>query len=412
MAVLQRLIEKSTKEIYQSKLELRRSHKFLEEVHRAIPGALVVFDEAQEILSVSASTCRLLGYDESELLGQKMSTILNRDADLDPAALDEQGVGVFQSEVNFKSKRGEQVPVWLSASTGPRVGALTTWYMVIGQDIRERKKLEVQLRHTQKLESIGQLAAGIAHEINTPIQFVNDSIDFLKESFDDMLQLQAAYLRAIEAAAESSPELRQAIADADEEADFAFIAKEAPLALDRCVDGLTRVSSIVKSLKTFSHPGAKGKVPSNLASGIQDTLVIAASEYKLVAKVETDLADDVTAVACRLSDINQVVLNLVVNAAHAIADQRKALDQRELGLICVSARKVGENVEVRVSDSGGGIPESVQERIFDPFFTTKEVGQGTGQGLSLAHEVMEQHDGTVRFETGPSGTTFILEWPG
>ncbi len=340
-----------------------------------------------------------------------MVEILDPGEELDPAVLSDDSATSFESEIDFKSKAGDTVPVWLSASVGPRVGNQPTWYMVIGQDMRERKKLEVQLRHTQKLESIGQLAAGIAHEINTPIQFVNDSIEFLKDSFDDIIQLQAAYLRVIDTVGKENPELKQALADADEEADFEFIAEEAPKALERCVDGLTRVSSIVKALKSFSHPGGEGQVPSDLVSGIEDTLVIAATEYKFVATVETDLAEDVRDVTCRIGDINQVVLNLVVNAAHAIDDQRKELEQRELGLIRVSAKRVGKNVEVRVKDSGGGIPESAQARIFDPFFTTKDVGQGTGQGLSLAHKVMEQHDGSVRFETGPKGTTFILEWP-
>jgi len=280
------------------------------------------------------------------------------------------------------------------------------------KEIEERARMEIELRHAQKLESVGQLAAGVAHEINTPIQFIGDSVNFLKEGFEDAMNLIATYQGAMNDWEHGKPhsELKGKLDEAVEDADIEYVQENAPPAFDRTLEGVRRVAKIVRAMKEFAHPDTGGQQPANLNQAIETTLEVARSEYKLVADVETDLGElpDVT---CQLGDINQVVLNLVVNATHAIADNQK---DGERGRIRVATRLLNpETVEIQVEDSGGGIPEHVRGKIFDPFFTTKEVGRGTGQGLAISHSVVvEKHQGSLRFDTEVGkGTTFFIQLP-
>jgi PAS domain S-box-containing protein len=266
----------------------------------------------------------------------------------------------------------------------------------IGYDITERKRAEQRMAAGERLESIGRLAAGVAHEINTPIQFLNDSVSFIREAIQDLL----ADNRMLRASMPVAPEPDENIED---------LKRELPPALDRIVDGLGRIAEIVRSMKEFSHADQRSMSEVDLNRAIHSTLIIARSEYKYVAEVETEFAP-LPAVICHGGQINQVVLNLVVNAAHAIADQVKDTGQK--GLITVKTRVDGGFAVISISDTGGGIPEAVRARIFEPFFTTKEVGKGTGQGLSIAHKVVASHGGTLDFETEMGkGTTFFVRLP-
>jgi PAS domain S-box-containing protein len=277
---------------------------------------------------------------------------------------------------------------------------------------QEKDSMEVQLRHAQKLESIGQLAAGIAHEINTPTQYIGDNLHFLADVFADVRVLLEAQERILPAM-EGHEELRAAageIRQARAEADVSYLMSEMPRALEQAMDGVSRVSTLVKAMKEFSHPGTKEKTPTDLNGAILSTITVARNEWKYVARMETDLDPDLPLVACLVSDFNQVMLNLIVNAAHAIADSSTG---GKLGTITVSTRVSGDQVEVRVKDTGTGIPFQVRDRIFDPFFTTKEVGKGTGQGLAIARSVVvDKHCGVLNFETEMgAGTTFIVRLP-
>ncbi|HEY3738335.1 MAG TPA: ATP-binding protein [Bryobacteraceae bacterium] len=277
---------------------------------------------------------------------------------------------------------------------------------------REKDAMEVQLRHAQKLESIGQLAAGIAHEINTPTQYIGDNLHFLRDAFGDVstvIQTQQRMLPLIETHAElreSAAEIRRAM----DAAEVDYLLEEMPKALEQAIDGVGRVSTLVKAMKEFSHPGTKDKVPADLNSAIQSTITVARNEWKYVARLETDFDPNLPAVPCIVNDFNQVMLNLIVNAAHAIGG---AVKDGELGLIKICTRTIGDSVEIRVEDSGTGIPVEVRERIFEPFFTTKDVGKGTGQGLAIAHSVVvDKHGGTLHFETEIGrGTTFVVRLP-
>ncbi len=264
-------------------------------------------------------------------------------------------------------------------------------------DVTDRKEAELRLAAAERLESIGRLAAGVAHEINTPVQYVNDSVYFIREGVQELLAYCAQVRSA--AAGETVPP-----------ADLDYLQEHLPAALDRAVDGLTRVAEIVRSMKEFSHADQTAMAPVDLNRAIQSTLVVARSEYKYVADLVTDFGE-LPAVVCHGGQVNQVVLNLVVNAAHAIAERNK--DTQQKGNIIVTTRVEGGDVVISVKDDGGGIPDAIRHRIFEPFFTTKEVGRGTGQGLSIARSAIVQgHGGSLDFETEAGvGTTFHVRLP-
>ncbi len=266
-----------------------------------------------------------------------------------------------------------------------------------GFDITERKSAEERMASSDRLESIGRLAAGVAHEINTPVQFLNDSVRFIHEGVGELLD----YIDKLHASMQPKPE---------ENEDIEYLREELPPALSRVAEGLQRISEIVRSMKDFSHADQNEMSAVDLNRSIASTLVIARTEYKDVADLETDYGE-LPPVMCHGGQVNQVVLNLVVNSAHAIADRMKETGQR--GRIRVSTRAEGDDVHIAIEDTGGGIPESIRGRIFDPFFTTKEVGRGTGQGLSIVRNVIVKgHNGQLDFDTEMGkGTTFHLRLP-
>jgi PAS domain S-box-containing protein len=284
--------------------------------------------------------------------------------------------------------------------------------LAIAQDVTERNRLEIELRHSQKLEAVGSLAAGIAHEINTPIQFVGDNIRFLGEACTDLNTVQEKYHRLRNAAAndEALRALAEEVAEAEKAVDIAYLMKEIPRAIEQSLDGVTRVATLVRAMKEFAHPDQKEKSAADINAALLSTLTVARNELKYIANVETEFGD-LPLVVCNIGEVNQVFLNLLVNAAHAIGDAKKGTDEK--GLIRVRTAIEKDAVLVSISDTGCGIPENIRDKIFDPFFTTKETGRGTGQGLAIAHAVVaERHGGTLTFasEVG-KGSTFYVRLP-
>jgi len=285
-------------------------------------------------------------------------------------------------------------------------------FILLATDISQRRIMEGQLRQSQKLESIGQLAAGIAHEINTPTQFIGGNIRFVRDSFEGL----AEFIRAAQALTvgdrQSTAEELETLRRTAKAADLEYLLTELPKALEESLEGVERVARIVHAMKEFSHPGTAEMVMVNLNRAVESTVTVARNEWKYVAEVELRLDPALPVVPCHPGDINQVVLNLVVNAAHAIADTDHVRKGGK-GLIVISTRTDGRCVEIRVADSGVGIPEGIRQRIFDPFFTTKEVGKGTGQGLFVCHKVVtEKHRGVIAFESEVGvGTTFTVRLP-
>jgi PAS domain S-box-containing protein len=278
-------------------------------------------------------------------------------------------------------------------------------------EMKERERIGIELQLAQKLESVGRLAAGIAHEINTPIQYVGDSVYFLRSAFDDLDKL----FNSINVAATMLPDgaqreaYKHEIAELERKHDLEYLRAEVPKAFTRTFDGVERVTNIVKAMKEFAHPDANEQSPVDLLHALETTLLVASNEYKYVAKVRTEFCE-LPQVVCNVGELNQVFLNLIVNAAHAIKDAEKDADSGE---ITIRVKAEGDQAVICVSDNGCGVPQENLSKLYDPFFTTKEVGRGTGQGLAISHAiVVDKHGGeiSVKSEVGV-GTEFTVRLP-
>ncbi len=300
----------------------------------------------------------------------------------------------------------------LESQVRQRTEALEIAYQALKKEMTEKKRVVDELSLAQKLESVGRLASGIAHEINTPVQFVSDAVHFVQGAFNDTFPLLERYraLREAAAAGKVSEELINEVVEAEEVAEVGFIKEQIPKALESAIDGLGRVATLVRSMKEFAHPDQTTKAAADINRALSTTLTIARNEYKYVAEIETAYGE-IPPILCHIGELNQVFLNVIVNASHAIAEAVAGTESR--GLIKVATRRDGEDVVIAISDTGSGIPEAIRSKIFDPFFTTKEVGKGTGQGLAIARSVVvDKHAGaiTVESEVG-RGTTFLIRLP-
>ncbi|MBW8014658.1 MAG: ATP-binding protein [Planctomycetes bacterium] len=270
-----------------------------------------------------------------------------------------------------------------------------------------------ELERTQMLQNLGKLTAGIAHEINTPIQFIGDNLQFLSNGFEDILSLLCEYEKFRTEATEAavSNDQHERVLAAKVKTDVDFIAKEIPKAIAQSIDGIKRVSSMISAMRDFSHIDERRFAPANLNKAIESTIVILRNEIKYVADVETNLDDNLPAVMCCIDEIQQVFLNLVINAAHSIGDCHEEGGDR--GLIKISSRIEGDDAVFTISDSGKGISPEIREKIFEQFFTTKGPGKGTGQGLSIVQKaVTERHNGRLELESAEGvGTTFTVYIP-
>jgi PAS domain S-box-containing protein len=361
------------------------------------------------VLYQAGSVRSVLGHEPSELVGANLGGWVDPDdvSQLLSLCRTSDAAG---AELNFRHADGSVRPCEVRATS---LLDHPAWVGVVLniRDVSQRKRLEVELRLAQKLESVGQLAAGIAHEINTPIQYVSSSMDFLDHAFTDLATLQEAYAALRDAAAGPGvdAEALALVAAAEDAADLEYLRERVPAALERSRHGLARVAKIIGAMRVFGRPSSSGVVPVCIKAAIENTLVVAASEYKYVADVTTDLAD-VPLVLSHGGDIDQVLINLIVNASHAIADV--VADSGARGTIDIRTSVEDDHAVITIADSGGGIPAEITARVFDPFFTTKEVGRGTGQGLAIARTIIHRDGGELTFETQPGhGTTFTIRLP-
>jgi len=275
------------------------------------------------------------------------------------------------------------------------------------------QQVQLRLAQAEKLESIGELAAGIAHEINTPIQYVGDNTRFVQDACKDLNGVLENCQQLIAAMQDSGDIVNAAakLSASMEHADVDYLISEIPAAIEQTLEGVDRVANIVRAMKEFAHPGASEMTPTNLSTAISNTVMVARNEWKYVAEVGTDFQEDLPLVPCLPGKINQVLLNMIVNAAHAIGATENANPTK--GRINISTRLVDPHAEIRITDTGRGIaPENI-DRIFTPFFTTKAAGKGTGQGLAIAHTVIvEKHNGSIDVQSNlGEGTTFIIRIP-
>lgn len=402
----------------QAERQLRNAHAETQQLLTSISSVLIGLDNEMRITKWNSAAEALFGVAAAHALGKSLAQCaiawrtndvpeqIARYRDADEAARIE--------ELWFKDPSGRDHALGLTVNPIKTDDGASAGLLLLGADITEQKLLESQLRQAQKLESIGHLAAGIAHEINTPIQFIGDNTRFVQDSFGRLAALLAEYDTTLEAAKTGplTPEQCARTVAAKQEADIEYLTEEIPSALSQSLEGLDRVASIVRAMKEFSHPGTEVKTPTDINRGIESTVMVARNEWKYVAEVVMDLDPHLPLVPCLPGDLNQVILNLIINATHAVADACKSRGE-ERGTISVSTHAQGEWVEIRVADSGTGIPEEIRDRVFDPFFTTKKVGKGTGQGLAIAYSVIvEKHGGSIDFETESGrGTTFVVRLP-
>ncbi|HMG20314.1 MAG TPA: ATP-binding protein, partial [Kofleriaceae bacterium] len=290
----------------------------------------------------------------------------------------------------------------LEAAVSARTAQLAAANERLAKELAWRDRVETDFRVSQRLEAVGQLAAGIAHEINNPLQYVGDHLEFVHEATGDLLAL----VGRIEAWAAAPGDASGAAARCGLDAiDLPYMKRELPDALDAIQGGVQRIRSIVRAMKELSHPGTRDARAADINHAIESALEISASSYRAVAELDKDLAP-LPKVVCYIAELGQVFLNLIVNAAHA-------MEGHVGGRLIVRSAVDGDHVVISFGDTGGGIPPEIQPKIFDPFFTTKEVGRGTGQGLAIARAiVVDRHGGSLSFDSAADrGTTFVIRIP-
>jgi PAS domain S-box-containing protein len=386
-------------ELDRSRQALLSAHQRVTAIFESAPIGMTQLARDGTILAANQALVGLLGQPASDLTGQPITafvhpgdvssarellrdTLASRDRlDREIRVIDRQGSIVWAS--------------WAASAThGEEHEGLSA--IVVIADRTEARRLEVELRHAQKLEAIGRLAAGVAHELNTPIQFIGDNVDFLGDAATELLA--AAHV------GNGSP-----VPAAVDGLELGYLAREIPEAVRQTRDGVQRVATIVQALKSFAHPGAPGQQPADLNKALADTLTVARSELRHVGRIDTDFGQ-LPPVTCSVGDLNQVFLNLLINAADAVAGTQ---GPGAPGQITVRSRLAGDSVVIEISDTGPGILDELRDKVYEPFFTTKPVGRGTGQGLALARNIIaDRHGGTIDFTSIPGqGTTFTITLP-
>jgi PAS domain S-box-containing protein len=397
-----------------AKLSLRRAgeetgeNQYWQRV-RTSAAPVILTTSDREIVAASGQLLDMLGYRNEEDIRQARTPDLYvdvREQERLMASLKEHG-DVRNARLRLRRRDGTPIHVLGSVRIHSVVDGKTYIEGVLAditalvETAEERQRLESQLALAQKLQAVGELASGIAHEINTPMQFIGDNVHFLKRAFERLSALLEQYRgradHAFAARADGAAGLRELQADVAEAFDGSF-------------EGVERVTEIVRAMKEFAHPGDTAKASTDLNQAVQTTLVVARNVYKDVAEIQTEFGE-IPPVECRKAEINKVLLNLIVNAAHAIGTAVER-GRKGRGLISIRTSCDAGHVQISVTDTGCGIPQAVISRIFDPFFTTKPVGKGTGQGLAIARSIVQSHDGELMVEsTVDVGTTFTIRLP-
>ncbi|SHN43473.1 PAS domain-containing sensor histidine kinase [Cryptosporangium aurantiacum] len=407
--------------------ELHTERELLASVLSTIPHVVFWKDTEHRYLGCNEPYARLRGLgSEKDLVGKREGELDQDELGLLIAQIEghvlDSGTPVVDQTVTVTSPDGPAQVLLLSVLPRHAEASTPGGVIGVGADVTRITALERQLAQATRLESIGQLAAGLAHEINTPVQYVSDNVLFLADSFTDVLEALRSIANVArgaeqdprgDAPAPSVDDLRARLSLLVDGLDLDFLGTEIPSALEQTLEGVGRVAEIVRAMKEFSHPG-QGRTDTDLNRAVESTVQVSRNEWKYVAHMEMELDPAVGLVPCYEGELKQVVLNLIVNAAHAIAEQQARRGEQEQGRIGISTRRVGDSVQIAVSDTGTGMDEATRMRIFDPFFTTKEVGKGTGQGLAMAHScVVGKHGGSIEVDSVVGeGTTFRLILPG
>ncbi len=388
----------------------------------AVQSAVFLIDDKGTIQFVNPAAQTMFGYTQEELIGKELHTLLVPEQHQDKAyegfaEFSKTGEGPIienMQEMTALHRDGEELAVLVHVGKLKRNG---TWWAVGSViDITQLRKVQADLIKSQqetiqsgRLASIGHLAAGMAHEINTPAQYIGDNLNFIKESITSICYV----FDAAQSLAEASQDKQATAAfyEACTNEDIKYLLEELPSAIRQSQDGMEYITKIVKSMKSFSHPGNEGKSLEDINKILDAVITITHNSCKEVATVETDLAQNIPQILCCVSEIQQVFLNIVINAIQSISSSKKR--ENNLGRVDISTTVKDGFIITSVADTGDGIPEEIRDRIFDPFFTTKPVGQGTGQGLNICYDIIvNRHGGKIEFENNPeSGAIFTVSLP-
>lgn len=417
----ERLLEERSRQLYQANQHLlETAYAYEDQIRRtqaivdSAAEAIVIFDSHGAIDSFNPAAEAIFGCSAEEARGWNVTNFL---PDVPFCNVELDGLVVIicdsgASEVTGRKADGSNIPLELVIGSFEHGSQL--FYTALMRDLTRRLQLETQLSHAQKMESVGQLAAGIAHEINTPIQYVGDNTRFLKNSFGDILALVERYQALLDATESlvTDQSLHEDIRKLQAAIDLPFLQEEIPAAISQTLEGAESVAKIVRAMKDFSHPGTEEKQQINLNQAVESTLLVSKNAWKYHCELVTNFDSSLPLVPCLPGDLNQALLNLVTNAAHAIESASKSGPKKQ-GTLTVATARDGDWVVIEVSDTGTGIPESIRNRIFDPFFTTKPMGQGTGQGLAITYNIIvEKHGGELTFDSEVGvGTTFRVRIP-
>jgi PAS domain S-box-containing protein len=419
-----RTLQRKIAQHKKAELELRRQRDYIDEIIKGTPAMVVGVASSGLTTFVNPAVCKHTGCAPDEIIGRDWWKLFYPGPEYRQVeqllALLAHGP-VRDYEMTLTAKSGDKRIVnWNFFNKHAEAGEPGE-LIAFGNDItaqkqaeQERRMMEAQLRHAQKLESVGHLAAGIAHEVNTPAQYIGDNIRFLQKAFDQLTPLLSQHdqLRRAVQQGRDTAALAAGIDLATRDCHLDFLLAETPRAIQQSLEGVNNVTRIVRAMRDFSHPGHGEKIPVDLNQAVESTILVCTHEWKYVANVVKDFQPDLPPVRCLPGELNQVVLNLVVNAAHAIAEV-VGDGSKGKGTITISTRQRGDMAEIQIRDTGAGIPEAIRDKVFDPFFTTRPFGQGTGQGLAIARNVIVgRHDGSITFQTQLGmGTVFTIRLP-
>ena len=365
---------------------------------------LVLLNEDGSIFEANPSFLAMLGYEPQELAELRIG---DWDARLERVPVENIAAKLQESdqfyETHYRRKDGSSTVVEVSISCIEWDNRIS--YLLSVRDATEFRELQRQLMQAQRLESLGQIAAGIAHEINSPMQFLLSNVTFIEGAFAGLKEF-------VDTIRTKQSELDLKSIETNHSVDIEFLNEEIPICFKEMHEGIDRIVKIVSAMKEFSHPGSSSKTLTDINHLLENTLIVCRNEWKYDAQVITSFDAELPWTHCFPDQINQVVLNLIINACHAI-QAKKETAAEHAGLITIATKKTGNGIEIQVKDNGCGIPEAIRHRIFDPFFTTKTVGKGTGQGLAIVHDlIVNKHGGHIHCDSTPGqGTTFIVLIP-
>lgn len=417
-AQAEKLLEDKSRELFHSNQKLLAASQILEYQSKELNAILdhadisvLLVDDHGLIQRGNAAAAKMFDRNPGELHGTRVDAIMNCSPDVSDLEKP-----ISQEIVTIRKRHGDSFEMELSIVDVAVGDALYSLWLC--RDIsrrvaaeQNRLRLEHELAQAQRLEALGVMASGIAHEINTPIQYVRDNVQFLDNAINDLQKALSVYQAILElldcgeaVKASTVASLRKNLVDID----LDFILEEIPDALVHTSEGLEQISKIVGAVKSFSHPGSKTRTPIDINTLLNDVLTVTRNQWKYVAELETSFADDIPEILVFPSELNQVFMNLIVNAAHAIEEAG-----RDTGIIRAETSLENSYVRLCIKDNGCGIPEENSVKIFEPFFTTKEVGKGTGQGLSFCHQIITQrHGGKISVKSEVDRyTTFTIHLP-